>query len=69
MNRGGAGLFGVFGLLGLTIVTAIIAYPMLRSMETGVEAKESADRTIEEVRETIHVQRDTRLDTQDALGR
>ena len=72
-SRNGVGLLGVFGLLGFVIVTVIIVYPMIRSMETGVEAKESADHTIQEVRETIRQQRNTSLDTHDflneALGR
>lgn len=72
-SRNRVGLLGVFGLLGFVIVTAIIVYPMFRSMETGVEAKESADHTIQEVRETIRQQRSTSLDTydllNDALGR
>ena len=72
-SRNGVGLLGVFGLLGFVIVTVIIVYPMFRSMETGVEAKESADHTLQEVRETIRQQRNTSLDTHDflneALGR
>ena len=72
-SRNRVGLLGVFGLLGFVIGTVIIVYPMFRSMETGVEAKESADHTIQEVRETIRQQRSTSRDTydllNDALGR
>ena len=60
MSTKGIGWAGVCGLLGLAIVTVIAAIYFTKSMDQGVEAKQHAERTVDEVRETIRLQEQTR---------
>ena len=54
MSGKGLGVAHVFGIVTLMVVTAILAILYLRDAESAVEAKKSAEQTLEEVREIIH---------------
>ena len=53
MSTKGIGWGGAFGLLGMMIVIVIVASHFVRNVETGVEAKEHAEKTVDEVKKTI----------------
>ncbi len=50
MSSKGMGVAHVLGVVTLLIVTAIVAVLYLRDAESAVEAKQSAEQTLEEVR-------------------
>ena len=53
MSSKGMGVAHVFGVLTLIVVTAIVAILYVRNAETSIAAKQSADQTLEEVREIL----------------
>ena len=55
MSRG-IGFGGFLGIGSILIVAVIAAILFLKDAETSVEAKQSADRTLEEVREIMKEQ-------------
>lgn len=50
MSSKGLGVAHVIGVVALLVVTAILAILYLRDTETAVEAKQSVEQTLEEVR-------------------
>ena len=53
MSSKGLGVAHVIGVVTLMVVTAIVAILYLRDAESAVEAKQSAEQTLEEVREVL----------------
>ena len=53
MSSKGLGVAHVIGVVTLMVVTAIVAILYLRDTESAVEAKQSAEQTLEEVREVL----------------
>lgn len=56
MSTKGISWAGVYGLVGIAIVAVIVATYCTKSMDSAVEAQQHAERTVDELKETIRLQ-------------
>ena len=55
MSAKGLGVAHAVGIVTLMVVTAILAILYLRDAESAIEAKQTAEQTLDEVREIIQI--------------